>query len=252
MADHVAERAGYLAALHPGDPERDAALAHARACAPCARALEEAETALGALDAAFEVEAPDPRVLDQVRAAVLAQPWERRVRPLAPALFGALTVACAGLLALARHPSHELREWLVAGALAACAALSLAVSERLPRLAAIVSMTVSAAAIALIGAPGQMDIPLGVHCALTELALAALALFALGWAARAGGPTGRFTSAAVASGGALAGQAVLHITCAAHRSSPHLWLFHFGALALALALGGSLGPLLQKKTIDPA
>jgi len=41
IADHIADRAGFLAALSPDDPERKTADEHARSCAPCQEALED-------------------------------------------------------------------------------------------------------------------------------------------------------------------------------------------------------------------
>ena len=41
MSDHVADQAGFLAALSKADPEWKQAEAHARSCAPCREALEE-------------------------------------------------------------------------------------------------------------------------------------------------------------------------------------------------------------------
>ena len=47
--DHIADRAGFLAALSQDDPERKAADEHARSCVPCRQALEEGTRFMGLL-----------------------------------------------------------------------------------------------------------------------------------------------------------------------------------------------------------
>jgi hypothetical protein len=48
--------------------------------------------------------------------------------------------------------------------------------------------------------------------------------------------------AAAAAAGALAADAALQVTCAAHTAVPHLLAFHVGGIVLAAAAAGVLWP----------
>ena len=62
-----------LATLPPGDPEREAAYAHARGCAGCAAALREGERLVALLEALPPEPAPSAAVLRRASAPVLEQ-----------------------------------------------------------------------------------------------------------------------------------------------------------------------------------
>src|SRR5688572_21391398 len=97
--EHVHERALFVVALQGRDPERVAALIHARACADCAQALSKAEQMMVALDAALPLEAPARASLDRAAAAVHRA--ERAVRRRASAAAAAATLLAGVLLVLA-------------------------------------------------------------------------------------------------------------------------------------------------------
>jgi hypothetical protein len=59
------------------------------------------------------------------------------------------------------------------------------------------------------------------------------------------------TAAAIAAAGALLGQAALHLTCQAHDQRSHLWVFHTGALVVAIMAGLAAGRLQNGKKSAP-
>src|SRR5262245_18522294 len=74
ICDQIRSRSTALAALGPGDPERDAALAHARCCPGCVRELHEGARLLELLDVELRREPPPSEaVLKRVHHAVLAE-----------------------------------------------------------------------------------------------------------------------------------------------------------------------------------
>lgn len=238
-----ADAAG-LAALPAGDPERREAFAHARECAACARALEEAERlqlvvgdlAPPTLDADVLTRASSPIVSELRR--------EAGARMLASAL--AVCVAFAASVALARHRSPSRRDWMVALALAAAAA-GLGAAERRFKVTVVpLAVLTALVAAAATGAPSRLEAGLGLDCLATELGCAAAAVLGAWLAIRRG--TSSLAPGAVAAGaaaGALAGAAALQLTCLAQTSLPHTLAFHVGGVLLAAALAGFVWRLVQ-------
>src|SRR6266849_5457029 len=69
----VESRQRARAALPPGDPDGDAAAAHARSCPGCAQALREATRLLKLIDAGLRPSPPSEAALQRAQAAVLAE-----------------------------------------------------------------------------------------------------------------------------------------------------------------------------------
>jgi hypothetical protein len=123
----------------------------------------------------------------------------------------------------------------VAFAAVAAAATASAVLFRARALWAI--LPISAAMAVVLGDSHAFGLDAAMHCALGEAIGASLPLAALSYLLVRGkfalGPSG---TAAVAAGGALAGQAALVLTCPSH-GIEHLMIFHAGTVALAAVLG---------------
>ena len=246
-AGHVREDAPGLAALPADDPARLAALAHARGCPECARALREAER----LQTLLAELAPDPLPegsLDRVRAAIASELRREARRALAASAVAA-SAGFVAFVALARSRSHAPGDWALALALAALAAALAAAARGRPLLCAVVTVLASLAAAALSGAAGPLAPALGAECVATELATAGLVV-AGAWLALRGGSTvpARAARAAAAGAGALAGAAALQLTCGAHGSAPHLLVFHVGGVLLAILLAAAL----SRRAVHPA
>jgi hypothetical protein len=227
-----------LVALPAGDPEREAAFAHARGCEGCAGALREAER-LQALLGALEPEPLPAGALARASAAIEEElVRERRRRSVWAA--GAAAVLAAAIAGLARHREGLALDWALAGALAAVAVALAAIASRRPGIAIAGAAAAMIAAAGTARASGSLEAGIGLHCLLTELASAG-ALVWVGWVALRGSATrpARSATAAAAGAGALAAAAALQVTCGAHGLAGHFLLFHAGGLLLAVAAAGA-------------
>ena len=229
-----------LASLPARDPERLAAFAHAAGCEGCARALREAErlqTLLGELS-------PSPLSAAAYGRAALAVEAElgREARRRAAWPVVAAAAFMAAMLAMARHPGGSALDWATAGSLGVVALALLALAGRRPWLVVAGAAAAAVVAALVAGHAGPLEPGQGAECLLWELCAAALVVGA-GWLALRGGSTtpSRSAAAAAAAAGALAGDAALQVTCAAHGMGPHLLVFHAGGVLLAAALAGLLG-----------
>jgi hypothetical protein len=246
ICERIAADAAGLMALPPEAPERREAEAHARTCAACAQALAEAARIFAALDAVPPPAPPSAEALARAAAPILADlgggQRDRGVIARLAAAVGSAAVASWALpLALTRRPLTGGQTWWGSVALAAVAALAAATTVTTGGVLAGVFPIASACAAIVAGVGGASDAlapAAGAHCALLELATAAAAVaLGLGLARLLRAPArGTGTLVAAAGGGALAGQAALHETCAAASSLPHLLVFHTGAVLLALVL----------------
>jgi hypothetical protein len=232
--DRIRAEAPGLASLRPDDPERVAAMAHAAGCAGCARALREGER-LQALLATAVVEPLPAAALERTSRAIAAE-LRREARWRVAAALAAVSASVLVLLAFARARSPSIADWTLAAVLWAIAVAVAAVVSRRPFLAAAIAVVASLAAAVISDGPGPLAPGLGIECAATELASSALVAGAV-WltARRVGFPWTPFALAAAAAGGALAGNAALQVTCAAHGSAPHQLVFHVGAVLVAAA-----------------
>jgi hypothetical protein len=236
--DRIRADAPGLAALRPDDPERAAAAAHARGCPGCERALREAER-LQALLAAVEPEPVPAGALERASREIRAQLRRETRRRLAGSAV-AICASVAVFVAFARQRSPASADWAIAAVLWALALAFGAAASRRPALVAAGAVVAAIAAAAASGA-GPLAPSTGLECLATELASAAAVVGAV-WFAIRGGSTSpsRIAIAAAGAAGALAGDAALQLTCAAHGSAPHLLAFHVAGVILAAAAASAL------------
>jgi hypothetical protein len=81
MTDHIAARAGFLAALPAHDPERLRAEEHARTCPPCREALDEGFRLVALLQRALP---PHPPPASPARGLAGGAPGVAAVAPVGP------------------------------------------------------------------------------------------------------------------------------------------------------------------------
>jgi len=236
--DELRPNAAGIASLPQGDPEREAFVAHARGCPGCMQAFREGEKLFAALGRS-ELPAPSARALRRAAAPVLAQLRLSRW----PLRAAAAALAFAIPLLFARHRDWE--GW-VAAVLVLVLAAALSAAAGALRAGAWVALAASAGfAIAAGGIPGFSPADrglagrVGVDCLGIELFGGALVSALILWRVR----DGAASLATAAAAGALAAQAALHLTCAAHAQAPHLWVFHVGGVAAA----GLAGFLAQER-----
>lgn len=231
--DRIRAEAPGLVSLPTGDPDRVEAVSHASGCAGCARALREAER-LQALLAAVEPEPLPAGAFERASTEIRTQlRREARLR-----LVGAIAGACATFaifVGFARARSSAPGDWALAAVLAALAAVLAAAAGRRPPIALALSLAAALCGIAISGARGPLAPSLGVECVTTELLSAAVVVGAV-WVALRSRTASRLALAATAAAGALAGDAALQVTCAAHTALPHLLAFHAGGVVLAAAM----------------
>jgi hypothetical protein len=228
-----------LASLRPDDPERVAAWSHASGCAECARALKEAAR-LQTLIAEWEPAPLPADALERTSREIHA----RLRREARRRLLGSVAAACASVVLFvgsAQSRSSRLADWAIAAALWAFAVVLAAAASRKPLLVTGLAVLAAVAASLVFGAPGPLAASLGLECLATEVGAAAIVVGAV-WLALRGGTASppRSAIAAVAAAGALAGDAALQITCAAHAAVPHLLAFHVGGVALAAGMATAL------------
>jgi hypothetical protein len=243
--DQLRARALALAALHPDDPDRDAAAAHARACPGCEQALREGTRLLQLIDGELQPPAPPEAALQRAEDGVLAEMRGEARAPTAPhwrarVIFASSVVLAFGTLAaLSRQRALDPESWIAAGAAAALAALLASLSSA-GLSVALGAVAVSAALVLLASAGAELSPLLGIKCMAIELFAAcwpfAAASLSRGVVTRPGSAS---AAAALAAAGALAGQASLHLTCEARHALPHLLAFHLGGVVLA-SLAGAL------------
>ncbi len=227
-----------LAALAPDDPARLAAWAHAAGCEGCARALREGErlqAVLGEWSPAPLSAAAFGRAAQAIEAELTREARRRSVWSAAAA-----AAFMAALVATARHRGGSAMDWGAAGVLAVLALILTALSGRRPAVVVAGAVAAAVGVAVVVGHPGPLEPGQGAECLGWEL-LAAAVVVGAGWfALRGRGPLpARWPAAAAAAAGALAGDAALQVTCAAHEMGPHLLVFHAGGVLLA-ALAASL------------
>jgi hypothetical protein len=231
---HIADRAPGLASLPDGDPERTAAEEHAAICPPCAKALADGHALLALLGDAESASPPSAaalaRAMDKI-AGEVERPRRLVAAPLALVAWGVIVAA-------ARHRVPGNDAWMMSMAGAAVAAAGAAAAAWLGGRVLPVLVAASGLLAFLVGGGGGLAPEVGVHCVLTELAGAAIAVVPTLLLARRSTPG---FLAAIAAAGAVAGHAALNLACPARADAPHLWVFHTGGVVLAamLALGAA-------------
>jgi hypothetical protein len=156
-----------------------------------------------------------------------------------PVLGGIL--AMGAILGMARHRSAGVGDWAVAGGLAVAALVLAALAGRFRAALAASAVGASIAAVAASGRGGGLELATGIHCLALELSAAVVVAGAAWFGVRGGGPGAlprALGGGAVA--GALAADAALQITCAAHGEVPHLLAFHVGGVLLAAGVAAGL------------
>jgi len=250
MTNHIADRAGFLAALPQDDPERGAADEHAKSCAPCREALDDGARLMGLLRQALPFSPP------------LAEPSSARLPGFSPTAWGAPAGPAAG--GLSWNDASRRFVWTTVGAVVVAWLFQLTVGGgfQLDRECLVVSLGILAVAIAsvtvmrgkerlavvtvvatsglfafLSGTAAGLAPGIGIRCTFRELWAAAIT-----WAIvvtigrRRGVAFSRWNVTAIAAAGALAAHAGQHLACAVPHSDAHLLVFHFGGVLAATLL----------------
>ncbi|HEY6476060.1 MAG TPA: hypothetical protein VI456_05720 [Polyangia bacterium] len=235
MNDHIADRAGFLAALPRTDPERKQAEEHAHACVACREALDEGGRLLSLLRRALPATRREPlaRPLPVTREAPSAAAIARQ---LAWATAGAIVLAWLFQLTVGGGFRLDLDCALVSVAVLAVAIGCVTVLRGNPRLALGTVVVTSGLFAYLAGSAAGLSAGIGIRCTFRELWAAGLTWFCV-WAVgrRAGVTFDRSKTIAVVAAGALAAHAGQHLACAVPHSDAHLLVFHFGGVLLATA-----------------
>jgi hypothetical protein len=244
--DHCAERAMFIVALDDTDAERRAAIAHARACANCSRALSGAERLLRELDAVASPGAPSPRALQVTLHAVRALD-EGAARSQLSRQAAALTLlAGVSLALLSRHRAPE-PSWPAFALVLGVATVLASVALRRPAVVLIVTLLLA------LGLPygrglAELSPAIGLKCLAFELLAGALPLLTVIAAGRRRSVSPTATElAALAAAGSLAGGAALIVACPASHAFGHVFAFHTGGALLALVAGFIAYPLLRSE-----
>lgn len=240
MTGHITNRAGFVAALPPDDPERKQAEAHARSCPACRQALDEGARLITLLEEASPVPAPTAAALARAAAAIDAETADDRnaLRRLSGWAVGAIAVAWlfqlmvgSGFVLDARHVSLSLAVFAVAAA-------SITLLREQPRLALVAIVATSGLLAYLAGTAGGLDAGIGIRCMFRELWAAAISWSLIMVAARrARVPLATWDATLFAGAGALAAHAGQHVACEVPHADAHLLVFHFSAVVLAIGLG---------------
>ena len=180
------------------------------------------------------------------RPAATAREGTGRRALIAPAVLAGAT---ALLVALARHPSHQLADWAIGLGLVATAMALAAALRRLTVGFVVAAVSAALVAALLRGAEGPLAALNGLECLFFEVAMAA-GMTVVAWrvARRGPGALVRSSLGAWAVAGALAADAALQVGCAQHGSRPHLLVFHAGGVLVLAAAAW----LLTRPKRDPA
>lgn len=247
MTDHIADRAGFLAALPQDDPERGTADAHADSCATCRAALDDGLRLMGLLRQAlpFSPAITDPSAARLpafagqvgIRAGLSGLSWNDASRRFIGTTVGAVFVAW--LFQLTVGGGFQLdRECLVVSlGILAVAIASVTVMRGKERLAVVTVVATSGLFAFLSGTAAGLSPGIGIRCTFRELWAAAITWAIVVTIGRRRGVTfSRWNVTAIAAAGALAAHAGQHLACAVPHSDAHLLVFHFGGVLAATLL----------------
>jgi len=236
---HIADRAGFLAALAEDDPERLLAVEHTRTCASCREAFAEGQGLVALLDESQPLAPPSPDLLARAASAIERQTASegsvtRRI------IWGSVLgvfAAWAFQLTVGSGFTPDLEH---AGASLLVLAVSLASVTLLRQsgklaVALVVSTSLTMAWVA--GTTEGLAAGIGIRCAFRELWAAGLTWIIVGATARrVEANLGRWDLTVIVASGALAAHAGQHLACEVPHSHSHLLFFHFGAVLLAVAI----------------
>jgi hypothetical protein len=239
MTDHIADRAGFLAALPQDDPERLLAEEHARSCGRCRAALEDgrALTTLLRQALSFPASPASPSPVSIARPGQ-GQPWPDASRGLGLTTVGAVVVAWLFQLTVGGGFHLNVECLAVSLAILAVAIASVTVMRGKERLAVLTVLATSGLFAHLSGTAAGLAPRVGIRCTFRELWAAAITwVIVLTVGRRRGVRFDRWDVTAIAAAGALAAHAGQHLACAVPHSDAHLLVFHFGGVVLATLLG---------------
>src|SRR5580692_2660846 len=236
MSDHVADQAGFLAALSKSDPERKLADQHAQSCPPCREALDEGARLVALLRRALPVTRREPLT----RPAAVGRPGATAAliaRRLGWATAGAVVLAWLFQLTVGGGFRFSLDCGLVSLAVLAVAVGCVTLLGHHNRLAVATVVVTSGLFAYLSGSAAGLAAGVGIRCTFRELWAAGLT-WLVAWAIsrRAGVTLDRSKTTAIVAAGALAAHAGQHLACAVPHSDTHLLVFHFGGVVLATLL----------------
>jgi hypothetical protein len=240
--EHVADRAGFLAALSPDDPERRAAEKHARTCALCRDALDEGARLVAVLQEALPLAPPSPAALSRAAMTIENETTAERL-----AMRRVLWASVAGMMGawlfqLMVGSGFEVNGRQLAASLAV---LSVAVGcvtllRGRERLVLPVVLATSATLAFFSGTSSGLDAGIGIRCTFRELWAAVIPwAVTIVVARRQRVPLDAWNVAGVASAGALAAHAGQHLACQVPHAEAHLFAFHFSAVVLVTLVGAA-------------
>jgi hypothetical protein len=245
MNGHIADRAGFLAALAQDDPERRLAEEHARSCGGCREALDEGRRLMTLLREAMPAAPPAPELVERAAVAISRESAaERRAGRLVWWGAGAAVLfAWVGQLAYGKKILHDPGSVTVSLAVLAVALVGAMFARDQRRLVVGALLVTSGLFAIVMGAVSAIEPRFGVECTACEVIAAGIPLLAVVLLARYRRVVlDRGAVMAVAAAGALASQAAQLLTCPVPRANPHLLVFHLGGVVLAVLLS-ALAPL---------
>jgi hypothetical protein len=255
MSGHIAERAGFIATLPPGDPERQQAEEHARACAACHEALSEGGRLTALLAEAVPLVPPTPEALTRA-AAVIARETQlerRNRRVVQGATIAVLLVVWVAQVFYGKKIAHDAASIITSLAVLAAGLVGVALLDGWRRLVLVGVVALSGLFALAVGRAAPLEPRFGVECLACELVAAAILWLTvtalLRWRAT---PFDVMRKTAVVATGALASQAAQLLSCPVPHARAHLLMFHFGGVLIAAALGAVLpGEAAALVQIDP-
>jgi hypothetical protein len=239
MNSHIADRAGFLAALAEDDPERVLALEHTRSCAACRAAFAEGEGLVALLDESQPLAPPSPDLLARAAAAIERQTTSEGgvTRRIVWGSVLGVFVAWAFQLTVGSGFTPDLEHASASLLVLAVSVAGVTLLRQSGKLAVALIVGTSLTMAWMAGTSEGLAAGIGVRCAFRELWAAGLTWIIVGATARRVDATfGRWDLTVIVASAALAAHAGQHLACEVPHSHAHLLVFHFGAVLLAVAV----------------